>query len=306
MTAHRIWNLISTAGLAILIVASQAWADSNNNGPPKISYLDSYEPNTIGYTFDSDDVPFLDVKLSVKASLAPDYVRKVFERLDLYLGLTGRFGQYIGTRHSSPVVGKRYNPELFVRYKSPTDGYIELGYAHESNGQDITSPTEYDQARLNAERGAFAKDQISRGWDFIKVNLKSPSLKINETNGNLNGYLILKYFLPHGFLQGNIEEYNDWENDPEGKPRDRVNGIGVLLKIIQPFKWGILSDFKTAVIYETGYRDIFRYNTIRIEVGMKILEIPLIARTSSGYNSDLAQYYKKVYSWGVAYEIGGF
>ncbi len=306
MTARRIWNLISLAGLMILIIASLAWADSNNNEPPKISYLDSYEPNTIGYTFDSDDVPFLDVKLSVKASLAPDYVHKVSERLNLYLGLTGRFGQYIGTRHSSPVVGKRYNPELLARYQSSTDGYVELGYAHESNGQDITSPEEYDQARLNAERGAFAKDQISRGWDFIKMTLKSPSREINKRNGNLNVYLTLKHFLPYGFLQGDIEEYNDWENDPEGKSRDRVNGVGGLIKFIQPFKYGILSDLKAAVIYETGYKNIFQYNTVRMETGLKFFEIPVIAWASGGYNSDLAQYYKKVYSWGVSYEIGGF
>ena len=67
-----------------------------------------------------------------------------------------------------------------------------------------------------------------------------------------------------------------------------------------------LKDLKCAVLYETGYRRTFRYSTLRLELGTKVMQLPVTLRGQTGYGSDLAQYYKKVSSWGKQAEIGSF
>lgn len=117
---------------------------------------------------------------------------------------------------------------LFVRHWTEEKkdekhkGYVDYAFlAHESNGQSIDTPEEFQQELRTAEKAEFANDRISRGWDYLELVWKHIPDKI-ET---LSTYVTLKYFLPKGPLQGKAEEYNDWENDPEGKPRNRVNGV---------------------------------------------------------------------------------
>lgn len=68
----------------------------------------------------------------------------------------------------------------------------------------------------------------------------------------------------------------------------------------------IFKDFKFAAGYETGYREIFQYNTLRLEFGTKLLQLPINLWTQTGYGSDLAQYYKKVNSLGIEVQLGSF
>ena len=277
--------------------------------------LCSYEPNTIGYTQDSDDSWFMDFKLSVRYQLFPvwstrglNYVHTgLGDDSAFYFAFTGRFGQYIGTRDSSPVVGKRFNPKLFYRYWTDKyhRGYVDFSFlAHESNGQSITSEAEYQAARASAEKPEFVDDQLSRGWDYVELIWKS--VPVSQETTTISSYLMLKYFMRHGPLQGRAENYNAWENNPEGKTRDRVNGVAGMIKYQQSWQWLAFTDVKIAALYETGYRDPFRYNTYRLELGTKVLQLPLTLWGQTGYNSDLAQYYKKVNSYGIAAEIGSF
>lgn len=145
-----------------------------------------------------------------------------------------------------------------------------------------------------AEQPAYANDQLSRGWDYIGLAWKKthPS----SYPWRISTYLTLKYFLSHGLLQGAPEEYNDWENDSEGKSRNRVNGVSGKLEL----QW---KDINFGAFYETGYHDIFRYNTTRLQIGKTIGTLPVFLWGQVGHGSDLAQYYKKVSSWGIAVEI---
>jgi hypothetical protein len=119
-------------------------------------------------------------------------------------------------------------------------------------------------------------------------------------------YVSLKYFLERGLLQGEAEEFgtNFPENDPQGKPRRYVNGVAAMYKTIFPNCLG--DDCKVFLAYETGYSRIFRYNTVRLEFGFKVGELPLMIWGQTGYGSDLSQYYKKVESIGLAVELGSF
>ena len=276
--------------------------------------LCSYEPTTFGYTWDSDDVGFMDFKISVRYQLFPESITKglnhVAEGLGsqygLYIAFTGRFGQYIGTRDSAPVIAKRFNPKVFMRRWTDVEhnGYLDLGYGHESNGQSVHTPGQYAQAQAAAERIDFANDQLSRGWDYLELVWKKASYAAPK---GLSSYMTLKYFLPDGLLQGKPEEYNGLENSPEGKPRSEVNGVAGLVKYQRPTeKWWILQDFKAAAGYETGYHKMFRYNTYRLELGTKVNQLPMNVWYQTGYGSDLAQYYKKVSSKGIEVQIGSF
>jgi hypothetical protein len=277
--------------------------------------LCSYEPNTVGYTFDSDDVPFMDFKLSVRYQMFPDWMTRGLnffkagwgDNSALYFAFTGRFGQYIGTRDSSPVVGKRFNPKLFMRFWTDHDHqeYVDFSFlAHESNGQSINTAAQLQQAIATAEQPAFAYDHISRGWDYIGLEWKK--IPYSKSKSTLTTYLGIKYFLSDGLLQGWAEEYNSWENNPEGKPRSQVNGLSALIKLYQKRGGAFIKDLKCALRIETGYRQPFRYDTYRLELGTKIMQLPVTLWGQTGYGSDLAQYYKKVSSWGIQADIGSF
>ncbi|TNF39284.1 MAG: hypothetical protein EP315_00025, partial [Gammaproteobacteria bacterium] len=203
--------------LSMFIVSVQA-----SDTPLK---LQSYEPNTIGLTKDDNDVSYMDFKLSLMypmfhTSSPQDVWHSKWVPMP-YFAFTGRFGQYINTRDSSPVVSKRFNPKLFGRYwLDENKSYIDIGYAHESNGQRINSETLYqnlrDQYASNNENPDFANDSISRGWDYWEVtwkrvlnNEKIHSRKDIERHST-SFYLNLKYFVDDGILQGMPEEYNTW------------------------------------------------------------------------------------------------
>jgi len=286
--------------------------------------LCAYEPNTIGYTNDSDDVGFMDFKISIRYQLFPGLVTWGFNHVasglgdntGLFFAFTGRFGQYIGTRESAPVIGKRFNPKLFFRHwTDERKGYLDFTFlAHESNGQSIDSQAEYQAAQSVAQHPEFVNDHISRGWDYVELVWKKIAYEGRGEKDWLATYVNLKYFLPDGPLQGKPEEYNTWENHPEGKPRNHVNGVAAMLKYVRRGVWidagekkiPILSDLKLAAAYETGYREIFQYSTVRFEIGTRLMDLPLNLWTQRGYNSDLAQYYKKVTSWGIEMQIGSF
>jgi len=288
--------------------------------------IEGYEPSTLGYTHDSDDVPFVDFSLSVKYRLFPNFIRLPHERL--YFAFTGRFGMYAGTRKSEPVIAKTYNPKLIWRHimdsdtkvyqthngdgvESPDEllGYLDVAYAHESNGQTISSSSELATARANAIKPEFANDALSRGWDYAQVVWKHTL--IDSTSRRVSAYTDFKYFIQHGLLQDHIEEYNAWENDPEGKPRKEVNGLAATLEY--EHQWQLdqgnrpwLANSRVSLRYETGYQSAFKYNTLRLEAGMHVMQLPLTLWVQQGYNSDLAQYYKKVTSYGVQLRMGGF
>jgi len=281
--------------------------------------LCAYEPNSVGFTQDSDDVPFMDFTISIRYQLFPDSITRGLNHFDeglglkysLYAAFTGRFGQYIGTRESSPVIGKRFNPKLFVRRwgdaaDRPSDlrGYIDFAYGHESNGQSINTAGAYAQAQAAAERVEFANDYLSRGWDYLEVVWKKA--EYSQLSG-LSSYVTLKYFLDNGLMQGKPEEYNNFENNPEGKARNQVNGIAGMLKYVKSTEqnWAF-KDLKLVLSYETGYKEMFRYNTLRYEVGTKLSQLPLNFWYQNGYNSDLAMYYKKVQSYGIQIQVGSF
>jgi len=285
---------------------------------PNELILQPNEPITAGYTHDNDDVPYIDVTLSAKVRLLPlDWTGR---RNRVFLAMSTRFGFYWGTRSGSPVVGKDYHPELFWRFLTHPDGpsagssspdsrfadYLDLGYAHESNGQLVHTPQQYQNELATLQNAQYADNFIHRGWDYAQLNWHQ--LYPGDVATLFEG----KYFLPHGLLQGPPDEYHPWEDNPQGKPRRAVDGLS--LQVEYPSE-SVRSALNTASIfsrpnitvrYATGESQPFRYGTVRAEFGFQVLSLPLALWAQRGYMSDLAMYYLQVQSYGIELRFESF
>lgn len=297
-------------------------SESNNESPRgKFGRLESYEPNLLGIRYDDNDVgPYLDFKISLKYPLfhsgkpmSPHYGWLPRP----YLAFTGRFSQYINTRNSSPVISKRFNPEVFGRYwRNPNCSdingcdYLDIAYGHESNGQSISSPSAFQDKQRDLiedeEDPEFATDYLSRGWDYLglKYNLNH-TISYESYKKELSWYLGLRYFLKDGLLQGSSEEFDEsWETDPEGKPRRSVDGINVSLKLKTDFLDNtVVRSQKIFFRYTTGYQNPFKYNSLLAELTVEFFNIPVMLWVSHGYNNDLADYYREVTGGGLCFEF---
>lgn len=317
---------------------------------PHDDWFQPYEPSTLGITRDSDDVSFLDVTLSLQLPLGEWEGPIAGSTNEIGMVFTGRFGFYMGSaRDSRPVIGKRMNPKLLWRLglsddaarlrrcEEPGEGifrgrrmdscvqyqpdsYLELAYAHESNGQALDTEAEYLAARNAAQlkdgNADYANDRLSRGWDYLGVTYKPPTCRACESERHrVNGFAMLRYFLPRGLLQGRKEEWHEWESAAaEGKSRSKVNGLAVMGKYVRhtcvvdgyACEGRYVRDVKFVLGYETGYRQPFRRGTLRAEAGVHLKPLPLTLWWQRGYAADLAQYYKKTTSFGLSVDIGSF
>lgn len=285
----------------------------------------AYESTYVGYTFQEDDESFMDFSISMMLpflhNVYPD--RPVDERAGLgidsldiypYFAFTGRAGQYIGTRESSPVVGKRFNPVFSMRKwltnmddasLAMPDRYIEVLYGHESNGQWISDgPTFVEVSKLHRSFNE-ARDEISRGWDYVGLNYSWRGSPWGDLAESHRLQVKLSHYLDDGIMQGMAEEYYSWELDPEGKPRDAVDGIEVRFdftyfgneETVAEQLWGLSG--RGAVTWLTGIGRPFDFNTLEVEVGATLYGFPVELWYRNGYMTDLADYYRRLESAGV-------
>jgi hypothetical protein len=320
----------------------------------------SYEPTQIGYTWDEGDDGFMDFTFSTMLPLHPaareypDPVRHLTDQrffrpatysgLNVYFAATVRSGQYIGTRPSSPVVGKRFNPLVAFRLwaKDPAgqleseDNFVELVYAHESNGQFIASQERFDEqlqvyhdqykdapnpagaAIATGTAYRSARDNISRGWDYVGLQFARDwdarlwlplDQKVHAVTMGLRAKY--NYYLPWGLAQKQAEEYNAWENDPQGKRRNRVDGLSLnyTLSITpdgNPEEFTLRQrlfrfERRYALVWTTGAARPFAFNTLEAQASVVLLNhFPLTLWGRWGYNSDLIDYYRRDHSIGLS------
>jgi uncharacterized protein YbdZ (MbtH family) len=242
----------------------------------------AYEPNRLGYTWDEGDDAFLDFTFSTMFPLGPrshEYPEAMRREKgaaatralhlappQLYFAGTLRAGQYLGTRPSSPVVGKRFNPVVAVRFWAldraarghrfeSEDNFFEFVYGHESNGQFIASEQRLkEQVRVyenqafdvsDAHEGTLAKnsagraarDNLSRGWDYVGFQfardwdaLLSLGRSAQEVTVGLR--LRFNYYLANGVAQGRPEQYRWWEGEPVDKPRKNYDGLSLRYTVV--------------------------------------------------------------------------
>lgn len=272
--------------------------------------LASDEPNMLGWTRDSyEGQGFMDFTLSMRYPLFYDTLQEGYKYYMLpFISFTGRLGQYFD-RHSSPVVAKRFNPKLFFRFYessraagknlwSDDNGldYYDIGYAHESNGQHVDSPSLFSSAVASYGTPEIAQDYISRGWDYLgyKRHLQMHEHGLDSLDAEM------RYFLHHGLLQTTSEEYYVWEGPRSITRISQVDGLRLKLNFGFHRDW-----FKGAsLFYTTGYLDFARHNTLRAELGFTplsdFLGVPIVLWGQTGYNNNIAQYYRRAWAIGLA------
>ena len=289
--------------------------------------LSSHEPSKLMLRTDSDDINslYLDFTLSSKHPLLPNATPLVRTQeaaadllenlipgddeylLQLYLAFSGRFSQYVGTRDSSPVVARRFNPSLFYRIWSSDDSWLDIGLAHESNGQRISTPESYARERADflarREDPEFARDSLSRGWDYSFIEWR------HDWSSKLVSELKLSHYLDQGPLQGKSEEYYLWEdNGTQLRPRRQYDGVSLSLQYNFNRSRCFLGDAfvcfrELELTQETGYSAMFDHNTTTLEFTSDLFGLPVQLWGRSGYNSDLVDYYRYVNSWGIGFEL---
>lgn len=350
---------MALVGILPLVEAEEVRGTSSVAVPFWENIVQPYDPIYLGYTFDEGDQAFLDFSLSVMTPVSVLFPTKDWnpsgkfpggdrqystaDMLDprlprVYFAFSGRAGQYIGTRDSSPVVGKRFNPLVSFRWwqrdrdlqKADRVGewsfhdFFEISFAHESNGQrigDIDNPQTPEQENLGRTRfealqrefllvdgdASIARDELSRGWDYLGARW-SRSWRIRE-HRTLFVQLDGRYYLSDSPVQGRAEEYNLWEGDDEWLAeydgeisRNKVDGLRASFRL--EFETGnrFLNVNELKLDFATGYKDPFERLTARVELGFRYTTLWY----RNGYNSDLVDYYRKDESWGVALKIREF
>jgi len=272
-----------------------------------------YEPNRVGLTRDSDDETFLDFTVSVRVVPLPPLNRLLEDRWStvpdgLQLAFSTRLGQYLFTRDSAPVVAKRFNPKLFLRWELAEANHVDVAYGHESNGQNVTTLEQFEAAQAAAvgrgdeKRTAF--DQISRGWDYAELRLSFASH--DSTEGGWRTTVSIRHFLDKGgLLQGDAENINDWEEPGGVRKRQDVHGLRSV------FRWhtsrGLwIERFKVSLTYETGIARPFEHHSFRLDAVFHPRGIPLFLSYARGHNGDLAQFDRVTDSYGVGLEFKPF
>jgi hypothetical protein len=306
---YLLWTLLLAICYPLAGHGEEGVAGNNNSQLRSMPLLASDEPNMLGWTRDGyERQGFMDFTLSLRYPLLFDTLQQGYKFHMLpFFAFTGRMGQYFD-RHSAPVVTKRLNPKLFLRfYESHAEGkelwsddngldYYDIGYAHESNGQSVDTPTLFNSAVASYGTTAIAQDYISRGWDYLgyKRHLQMHRYGLNSLD------LELKYFLHHGIFQKTIEEYYPWEGPRQIIHIGQVDGVRLKLNFEFHRDW-----FKGASLYYmTGYRSFARWNTVRMEFGFTPLSdylgVPIVLWGQDGYKINLAQYYRRAWAVGLA------
>ena len=291
------------------------------------SFLTSHEPSHPMLRNDSLDssASYMDFKISAKHPVLPNAaplnalhmaVSNTLEDLlpgdneffmQLYLSFSGRFSQYIGTRESAPVVARSFNPTLFYRFWTSDTNFLDFEYGHESNGQRINSlealqreETDYLAA---GEPAVYARDGISRGWDYSALRWR------RTWNDKWVTRLELRHYLDDGYLQGEPEEYNLWEDGGTGpRPRRQYDGVSFGFQYEFNRSRCFLGTLpvcfqRVALTQETGYAAMFEHNTTTLELTSDLFGLPVQLWTKTGYNSNLVDYYRHATSWGMGIEL---
>lgn len=283
-----------------------------------------HEPIYFGYTFDSNDENYIDINLSLKWSphddgIHPELRTALFDPDNppdydcswhwfdfgcLYLAFTTRQAFYFGTRDSSPVIGQRFNPEVFLRFWLPNRSYLDIGFNHESNGQSIDSREEFEAKQSELANGegegpSAAKEYISRNWNFWEISYTSRDDLTVLGNPAYAIQLSGRYFINRG-----EETSFEFEGNTNRIERAEVDGLRFTAR-----RHGNCGDERHCINrkllyrYVTGYKNALERDSHRLEWGFSVDKWPITLWAHMGYNEDLIDFYRYVKSIGISFEI---
>jgi len=258
--------------------------------------LTGYEPSYFVFAFDEDN--HAEFKISVKYPLIKEFGSS-FNNFtggsnEFFFSYTGKydfflFSSEVAGRDSAPVVSRIQNPGLFLKNTRTLENNegletISIGWFHESNGQQISDNTTFNNT-LNAE------DFVSRGWDYLGLDFKYNQHKTWTFPDTINYYLRLRFFCDcQGF--GLIDDREDDIRIFGGTEQAKISDYDGLRFIINNYSG---ENLFYSLNLKTGTSDIdaLRKLTYTLEVTYKVLNIPFTLFYFKGYGKDISTYHIK-------------
>jgi len=276
-------------------------AEGPDGGGP-IHLLSGNEPSYFALAQDGNDSKsHIEFYLSIKYPLLTTLIEKSLgERSRLYFNYNGKYDFYVFSRDSSPIISRRQNPGVMYEYSRPPTAHIHLqsiktGYFHESNGQTIDTREEY----LATE---YASDYVSRGWDYIPLELKfAVSEKRHGIFGNFYLDLQGRYFLDKQMFRHDREDEIFWEPVADQPQIDDYDGVRTTLSTVFLLPYLEAQEIKFSAIFRSGYKD-FNLSQ-RYEATFRLFDLPLYVYYFRGYGVELSTYHEKGTTYGIGFEF---
>jgi hypothetical protein len=282
-------------------------AENAENKPdytPK-SDLRGYEPTYLVYAFDDED--HLEFKISVKYPLFKSTIGWVGKWLggsnQVYFSYTGIYDFFVfsdeAVRPSAPVISRLHNPGVFIANTRPLhqDGGLEnisLGWFHESNGQQIKD----NETFLNT---ANAQDFVSRGWDYLGLDLKFISLDPWYTSGSVNYFLRLKLFCNcqgFGSIGGKEDDIRIFGGTRTAEISD-YDGLRFAIDNFAKEHWHYGLSFRSG----TSSTDALKRISYQVEVTYRVSNLPVKLFYFNGYGKNISTYHIRDEYIGLGFEF---
>lgn len=270
-------------------------AEANNGDNSNISYtrFSSNEPNYFVGAWDNHDDLHLEFNLSMKYALWPPKASK-HKLLFVY---NGTCDFYLQSRDSSPIISRRQNVGPAYQYTIGDDPNLpeyefRVGWYHESNGQTIDNAVDYIEA------GEFARDRVSRGWDYLGLEYMSPLL------GGLRQHFDFRLFCDcQGWGAEDREDEIFWQTLTDQPKINDYDGIRWAINEINlPANFGTLR-----MELKAGNRYFAALGNISSKfVFSEFLGFPLNIFYFTGYGREVGSYHERNQYLGVGIEMQSF
>lgn len=284
--------------------AAETRVDGGRDYTPRRD-LRGFEPTYLVYAFDEED--HIEFKISVKYPLLDTTIgwfgKWIGGSNQLYFSYTGKYDFFVlsdeKVRPSAPVISRLQNPGLFITNSRPasSDGGLEkisLGWFHESNGQQIQD----NQTFMNTPN---ASDYVSRGWDYLGMDMKFRSLDPWYTSGSVNYYVRLKLFCNcqgFGAISGKEDDITIFGGTRTAEISD-YDGFRFIIDNYANDRWHYGINLRTG----TSSSEAFRNISFRIEMTYRLSNVPIKLFYFNGYGKDISTYHIKDEYFGLGFEF---
>lgn len=281
----------------VTVYAAVSWAEYE---PGKS--LSGYEPSYLMYA--ADDESHVEFKISIKYPLRECPKGDCDTQKDqVYFAYTGKYDFYIYSedtpgRESAPIISRVQNPGIYYRRLLGKDSWdylqsFSIGWFHESNGQQITELADFNNT-LHAE------DFVSRGWDYLGVDIKFSSPLKTVLNDDHLYYLRLRAFCNcQAFGKFSKEDDTSIFGSTEGEEIGDYDGLRLLMKSTSGKNYNYTLSLRSGV----STRNAFSNLTVQLEYTYDYLGIPWSILYFNGYGKDISTYHIKDEYVGVGVKI---
>ena len=270
--------------------------------------LNGYQPSHFVMANDGVD-KHIEFNISIKYPLDSDvdWLDSLFggKSNKLYFAYTGQYDFFIFSdddkgRESSPIVSRTQNPGLFFKHLLEKDegqeGFesIAVGWFHESNGQQI----EDRQTFLTTTN---ASDFVSRGWDYLGIDVKYRRNDFLGVGGHTNMYARLRLFCDcQGFgVSGEREDDTRLFGDAESADIRDFDGLRFIVDHRLEGNWNYGLQLKTGVS-----RDNLLENwSYRVDLTYQWDDVPITFFYFDGFGENISTYHIRSDYIGVGFKI---